>query len=144
MLDSHSVIIIQPFHTGIKGLGKICPTFDGVFDINSDIREREADVAVGVDGFHMVNKMRRSFYKYVGSNIPVKVDPISRPHVHRQIQPFFLPESWSQSLDAVVSLLAPYTTHSLTIKPFVGLVRGPKKCGESTFARTLLNRLISR
>ncbi|KAF8590302.1 hypothetical protein K439DRAFT_1330498 [Ramaria rubella] len=125
MLDSHSVIIIQPLHTGIKGLGKICPTFDSVFDVNSDIREREADVAIGVGGFYMV-------------------DPISRPHP--QIQPFFLPESWSRALDAVAPLLPPSedAIHSLTIKPFVGLVRGPKKCGKSTFARTLLNRLISR
>jgi polynucleotide 5'-hydroxyl-kinase GRC3/NOL9 len=51
---SDSVIVIQRLHTGIEGLGKIFRTFDGVFDVDSDVKEGEADDAIRIEGFHPV------------------------------------------------------------------------------------------
>ncbi|KAJ7504377.1 hypothetical protein B0H11DRAFT_2350036 [Mycena galericulata] len=51
----------------------------------------------------------------------------------KDIQPFFLPLTWEVALDSL--------SHSAC---GVYLVKGHKKSGKSTFARTLLNRLLSR
>ena len=51
---SDSVVIICPLVSGVEGLGNVCRTFDGVFDVVADIRKTEAEDAIGVKGFHPV------------------------------------------------------------------------------------------
>ncbi|KAF8486515.1 hypothetical protein JB92DRAFT_3024529 [Gautieria morchelliformis] len=122
---SDSVVVINPLISGVEGLGKVCRIFDGVFDVGFDVREKDAEDAIGVEGFH----------------------PIS-PHFrnHPQLQPFLMPESWDESLDSAVPSLSSSdeVTPLASSRSFVALIRGPKKCGKSTFARTLLNRLTTR
>ena len=61
-------------------------------------------------------------------------------------QPFELPQSWSDVLDSITSHTGTdeedITTFSLLQCP-VTIVKGPKKVGKSTLARTLLNRLTT-
>jgi polynucleotide 5'-hydroxyl-kinase GRC3/NOL9 len=51
---SDSIVIICPLVSGVEGLGNVCRTFEGVFDVVPDVRETEAEDAVGVEGFHPV------------------------------------------------------------------------------------------
>ncbi|KZT20555.1 hypothetical protein NEOLEDRAFT_1075377 [Neolentinus lepideus HHB14362 ss-1] len=55
----------------------------------------------------------------------------------RDIQTFSLPDSWDACLSSV-------TSETTETKTPVCLVKGPKNAGKSTFARTLLNRLLMR
>ncbi|KAF9442907.1 hypothetical protein P691DRAFT_738484 [Macrolepiota fuliginosa MF-IS2] len=52
----------------------------------------------------------------------------------RDTAPFILPPTWSKAL--------PPSPSSLPNNP-IYLIKGPKKCGKSSFARTLLNTLLS-
>jgi polynucleotide 5'-hydroxyl-kinase GRC3/NOL9 len=63
------------------------------------------------------------------------------------MQPLVLPPSWQSSLDLAVSQqTASEVDAAMDVDgdPPVYLVRGPKKTGKSTFARTLINRLFNR
>ena len=51
---SDSIVVIRPLVTGFQGLGKVCRTFDGVFDVGPDIREADGENVIGVEGFHPV------------------------------------------------------------------------------------------
>ncbi|KAG1895242.1 uncharacterized protein F5891DRAFT_1059852 [Suillus fuscotomentosus] len=61
-------------------------------------------------------------------------------HSDRDVLPFVLPESWSIALSAAETP----PSSADPIQPSVYVVKGPKKSGKSTFARTLLNRLLTR
>ncbi|KAJ3496367.1 hypothetical protein NMY22_g19822 [Coprinellus aureogranulatus] len=57
--------------------------------------------------------------------------------------PFTLPPSWSSALDACTSPSSPSSLHDAQVDlGYVYLVKGPKNTGKSTFARTLMNRLL--
>jgi polynucleotide 5'-hydroxyl-kinase GRC3/NOL9 len=63
------------------------------------------------------------------------------------MQPLVLPPSWQSSLGLAVSQqTASEADAAMGVDgdPPVYLVRGPKKTGKSTFARTLINRLLNR
>ncbi|KAG1838633.1 Pre-mRNA cleavage complex II protein Clp1-domain-containing protein [Suillus subalutaceus] len=61
-------------------------------------------------------------------------------HSTRDVLPFVLPESWSIALSAAET--PPSSADPIPLSVYV--VKGPKKSGKSTFARTLLNRLLAR
>lgn len=61
-------------------------------------------------------------------------------HSTRDVLPFVLPESWSIALSAAET--SPSSADPIPVSVYV--VKGPKKSGKSTFARTLLNRLLAR
>ncbi|KAG2338562.1 hypothetical protein BDR05DRAFT_969131 [Suillus weaverae] len=61
-------------------------------------------------------------------------------HSTRDMLPFVLPESWSTALS--VAEMSPSSADPIPLSVYV--VKGPKKSGKSTFARTLLNRLLAR
>ncbi|KAG1775748.1 hypothetical protein EV702DRAFT_1233957, partial [Suillus placidus] len=71
---------------------------------------------------------------------------VIRPHVSlvthstRDMLPFVLPESWSTALSAAE--MPPSSVDPIPLSVYV--VKGPKKSGKSTFAWTLLNRLLVR
>lgn len=61
-------------------------------------------------------------------------------HSTRDVLPFVLPESWSIALSAAEA--PPSSADPIPLSVYV--VKGPKKSGKSTFARTLLNRLLAK
>lgn len=54
---------------------------------------------------------------------------------------FLMPEQWAKTLDNLAILSDGQTSAN---DKFIGVVKGPKNCGKSTFARTLLSRLCTR
>lgn len=60
-------------------------------------------------------------------------------HSTKDIHPFTLPNSWEAALASVDK----QPDSEMSSAP-VYLVKGPKKSGKSTLARTLVNRLLSR
>ena len=55
------------------------------------------------------------------------------------VTPFILPPSWSETLERCTSILQIPEAQDVCN---VYLVKGPKNTGKSTFARTLLNKLL--
>ncbi|KIJ60990.1 hypothetical protein HYDPIDRAFT_97607 [Hydnomerulius pinastri MD-312] len=60
-------------------------------------------------------------------------------HSTKDIHPFTLPHSWETALSSIDGT----QVSDIATAP-ICLVRGPKKTGKSTFARTLVNRLLDR
>lgn len=54
------------------------------------------------------------------------------------VYPYYTPPSWSRAISSLSSSDDDLQT------PFVGLVKGPKRSGKSTFARALINNLLRR
>lgn len=59
----------------------------------------------------------------------------------KDLKPFVLPSSWSNALDTII--LNERNKELDSSFPGIYLVRGPKNCGKSTFARTLVNNLLN-
>ncbi|KDQ14247.1 hypothetical protein BOTBODRAFT_132759 [Botryobasidium botryosum FD-172 SS1] len=114
-----SVVLIQEMLTGVEGIGTICKSFERVFD-NDDL---ELDEAWRIHGF---------------TPIPPNILP------PRDLQPFALPPSWQATLDLLIPEESQDMDEDTSLDPLVALVKGPKKSGKSTFARTLLSRLTTR
>ncbi|KAJ4476197.1 hypothetical protein J3R30DRAFT_413851 [Lentinula aciculospora] len=120
-----ALIVLQELHTGVEGLGQVCRTFDGVFSVHPrDVLNRE-DEDLQLKGVQIVT------------------------HQSKHLSPLIIPSSWKHALDEV------YTGSQDEIEmdvdeniqespPKIYLVKGPKKIGKSSFARTLVNRLLSR
>jgi polynucleotide 5'-hydroxyl-kinase GRC3/NOL9 len=117
---SNSVVLIRPLHTGVEGLGKVCRTFAGVFDVDS----KGLDDCLGIPTCRVAHTLHS----------PALI-------------PFSLPPSWQDALSSPlipdIHHLSEPTPFTPSSHPLVALVRGPKRTGKSTFARTLLNRLVS-
>ncbi|OSD01689.1 hypothetical protein PYCCODRAFT_1445437 [Trametes coccinea BRFM310] len=112
---SDAVILLQELHTGIEGLGRVCRTFDGFF-APSRWHRNQLRFDLGLGGVYFL--------------------PFHTP----DITPLVIPSRWTAAADAAVS----NNDEEAAIKRHVYLVRGPKNAGKSTFARFLLNRLLSR
>ncbi|WWC62750.1 uncharacterized protein I303_105347 [Kwoniella dejecticola CBS 10117] len=61
------------------------------------------------------------------------------------VYPHITPPSWSDALSALIppNQLEEYGEMEM-LEPFIGLVKGPKRSGKSTFARAVLNNLLER
>ncbi|KAF5344139.1 hypothetical protein D9758_008828 [Tetrapyrgos nigripes] len=115
MENSDTVFILQELRTNVEGLGAVCKTFDNVF--RPSRLDTVGSLDLRVTGVHMV------------------------PDASKYIHPFVIPHSW----DVALNVPLPDATDSVaTLMPPVHLVKGPKKSGKSTFAKTLLNRLLQR
>ncbi|KAH7103726.1 hypothetical protein BKA62DRAFT_654867 [Auriculariales sp. MPI-PUGE-AT-0066] len=60
-------------------------------------------------------------------------------HASRRIQPFILPKSWQLGLERLDAEMSQENGDPLVI-----MVKGGKRSGKSTLARTILNRLVTR
>ena len=69
--------------------------------------------------------------------------PYQVTRASRRIQPFILPPSWAIGLEAVDPPKTRKDEASL-LKATVVVVKGAKRSGKSTLARTVLNRLATR
>ncbi|KAG8883466.1 Polynucleotide 5'-hydroxyl-kinase grc3 [Tulasnella sp. 331] len=112
--EKNCALLLRPLTTGVEGLEKVCGTFDGVFDGADD-----TDEVLSICGFHPV---------YSAAN---------------NLQPFTFTPEWKRALDEVAPPTSDSLSHTSTAipRPLVAMVKGPKRTGKSTFARTLLNRL---
>ncbi|KAG8218197.1 hypothetical protein J3R82DRAFT_3756 [Butyriboletus roseoflavus] len=99
--------------------------------------------ATGVEGLGHICKVFENIFK--PPRMPDAVPGVHLPGIHvinqgaRDIHPFVLPTSWEAALASIDK--RPDT--ELSSAP-ICLVKGPKKSGKSTLARTLVNRLLSR
>ncbi|KAJ6615463.1 hypothetical protein B0H10DRAFT_1801363 [Mycena sp. CBHHK59/15] len=104
-----AIVALQQLQSGVEGLGRICRTFDGVFQPSRWQQRNDAEHDLRLPGVHLLTE------------------------ASRDIQPFILPTTWETALQSL--------SDSVT---GVYLVKGHKKSGKSSFARTLLNRLLTR
>ncbi|KAG8931236.1 Polynucleotide 5'-hydroxyl-kinase grc3, partial [Tulasnella sp. 418] len=111
-----TVLLLRNHNCGIGGLGTVCKIFDSIFQPSVASTQNE-EIKLGVDGFY----------------------PILKPMPN--VYPFIMPDSWSSVLEEIATSTdsaAPSQQH------IVAIVKGAKRSGKSTFARTLLNRLLSK
>ncbi|KAH9853336.1 hypothetical protein C2E23DRAFT_119714 [Lenzites betulinus] len=111
-----AVVVLQELHTGIEGLGRICRTFDGLF---------------------APSRWHRNQVRYDLCLDNVYFIPLQTPDT----LPLVVPKTWTAFTDAVLPLSD--DDDAVTKRP-IYLVKGPKNAGKSTFARLLLNKLLSR
>ncbi|KAH6869602.1 hypothetical protein BKA70DRAFT_1131662 [Coprinopsis sp. MPI-PUGE-AT-0042] len=137
LLKSGSILLFAPLSTGVEKLGIVCRLFEDVFvpskwqrQLNNSA-DRKSD-GLGVDGLFVVHRQSRD------------------------VVPFVLPTSWLEALDELLSPISSSPSTSLHPTPSYSLsnmddahapstaflVKGPRNSGKSTFARTLLNRLL--
>jgi polynucleotide 5'-hydroxyl-kinase GRC3/NOL9 len=126
-----AVVAIQSLDTGVEGLGRVCRVFDGVFEPSRWLRSSAEVVRPGVS-------LVRVLFLNVCKSIICPVIQVT--HSTRDVLPFVLPESWSIALSAAEA--PPSSADPIPLSVYV--VKGPKKSGKSTFARTLLNRLLAK
>ncbi|KAF9457216.1 hypothetical protein BDZ94DRAFT_1176032 [Collybia nuda] len=107
-----TLLLIQELNTGVKGLGRICRTFNGVFE-PSRWQKDETLGSLQLPGVYLIAEQTRD------------------------VQVFSLPVSWDLALP-------PPPTEPSDTPVGVHLVKGPKRSGKSTFARTLVNTLLTQ
>ncbi|KIK54740.1 hypothetical protein GYMLUDRAFT_206207 [Collybiopsis luxurians FD-317 M1] len=142
------VILLQDLQTGVEGLGKVCRTFEGVFSIHPR------------DVLNLNHSENPQGNGDVGNTLQLKgARVIARQS--KYISPFSMPSSWQQALDGIYPMskdAAEEKNGDIEMRneqdddgeergrqtPNIYLVKGLKKVGKSSFARTLVNRLLSR
>ncbi|GJJ07824.1 hypothetical protein Clacol_002029 [Clathrus columnatus] len=114
-----SLILIQSLKMNVESLGNY-QILSQLFNPYENENNESISQCIGIDGLHFVNP-----------SVSLK------PPMHT----FLLHDSWANALDLCISK---FTSNNVSIaKPFVGLVKGPKNCGKSTFARSLLNTILT-
>ncbi|KAL5488415.1 GRC3 [Sanghuangporus weigelae] len=102
------------------------------------------DVHTGVEGLGLICKTFENVFD--ASSLGEDTLRLSGARVlttiPRSLQVFHIPDSWRNALAALPSGLS--ENGDVDLEPLTLLVRGQKRTGKSTFARTLLNRLICR
>ncbi|KAH7343973.1 hypothetical protein B0J17DRAFT_714121 [Rhizoctonia solani] len=118
--SSHVVLVFQELVTGVEGLGRVVPTFAGIFE--PDNRDR------GV-----TERILESVHIYKSES---QVDTS-----------FYFPDDWQRAISNILSDTSggdPSTVGNHLCDAPVILVRGAKNSGKSTFSRSLANSLTSR
>ncbi|KAL4250974.1 Polynucleotide 5'-hydroxyl-kinase GRC3 [Abortiporus biennis] len=110
-----TVLLVQELRTGIEGLGRICRTFETSFELPGKLSTSKRN-DIGLQGVHLIS------------------------HETHDIHGFSVSSSWKFALSSIPSVAEDQTTNYARQ---VYLVKGTKKTGKSTFARTLLNRLTT-
>lgn len=110
-----AVLLFQELKTGVEGLGKICRPFLNAFEPSKWMSRGKDSNPFNLSGLSMVREQLSDVY------------------------PFVLPHTWSDALGRCsAALKSPEAQEVCNIY----LVKGPKNTGKSTFARTLMNRLL--
>lgn len=131
-----SVVILQELETGVEGLGRVVRTFESSFKCTRKEEDEEGS-DLGLAGVRLVCCFRLLVYIIAHSLF----DQLC--HQSRDIQPFCLPHTWETAMSSSAPSSRGDSAASLAV-PTASLVKGPKNSGKSTFARTLLNRLLTR
>ncbi|EJD53281.1 hypothetical protein AURDEDRAFT_81640 [Auricularia subglabra TFB-10046 SS5] len=109
------VLVLSEVHTDVEGLTDVCRAFEDVF-----APEEDFCTPMPLRGLYLIERATR------------------------RAQPFDLPPSWQTALDAVEAPPAKGRQDNGLAKPLVIMVKGAKRSGKSTLARTALNRLVMR
>ncbi|KAL5508618.1 GRC3 [Sanghuangporus vaninii] len=100
------------------------------------------DVHTGVEGLGLICKTFENVFE--ASSLAEDAFHLSGARVlttiPRSLQVFQMPDSWRHALTSLPSALS--ENGDVNLEPLILLVRGQKRTGKSTFALTLLNRLI--
>ncbi|KAI5116887.1 hypothetical protein M0805_009277 [Coniferiporia weirii] len=112
-----AVIFFEGATTGVEGLGRVCKTYEDVFEAGSSV-----DDVLGLHSAKLLSSLDRSMYS------------------------FQTPVSWQNSLASLPTapLVDKDEDEISSPEPTVILVRGQKRTGKSTLARTIMNRLLGR
>ncbi|KAI0829227.1 hypothetical protein BC628DRAFT_1359721 [Trametes gibbosa] len=110
-----AVVILQELQTGIEGLGRVCRPFNGFFT-PSRWHQSQVRFDMGLDNVYFMPAQTLDTY------------------------PLIVPKTWTAVTEAALSCK---DDDGASQEP-VYLVKGPKNAGKSTFARLLLNKLLSR
>ncbi|KAJ3915295.1 hypothetical protein F5877DRAFT_48865 [Lentinula edodes] len=127
------LVLLQELRSGVEALGKVCRTFDGVFELHPrDVLNRNRELEEEAEDVLRLRAARII------------------THQSKYVSPLVIPPSWEKALDEV-------STQNLECHdddddseterkhpPNIYLIKGPKKVGKSSFARTLVNRLLSQ
>ncbi|KAJ3815166.1 hypothetical protein F5876DRAFT_31318 [Lentinula aff. lateritia] len=121
------LILLQELRSGVEALGKVCRTFDGVFEVhprdvlnhNRELEEEAEDV------------LRLRAVRII-------------THQSKYVSPLVIPPSWEKALYEVSTHDDDDSETERKHSPNIYLIKGPKKVGKSSFARTLVNRLLSQ
>nr|VWP00571.1 Uncharacterized protein [Ganoderma boninense] len=112
-----AVVVLQELHTGIEGLGKICRSFDGFFSPSRWHRD-QMRFDLGLDTVYFLS------------------------HQTPDVFPLDIPSSWGTAIKTVSSAWS--NEDGFSAQRCTYLIRGSKNAGKSTFARVVLNRLLSK
>jgi len=123
-----AVIVLQRLSTGVEALGRVCKTFEQAFVPPKYL----AGDCIPLPNLSTVSMV--CFRTFSGTKKLMNCQVLREK---KEIRPFLLPSSWTLSLDQLHD-------SSNELSPPVCLVKGSKKCGKSTFARTVVNRLLER
>ncbi|KAH8115740.1 hypothetical protein DFH11DRAFT_1507371, partial [Phellopilus nigrolimitatus] len=112
-----TIIFLEDNLTGIDGLGRVCKTFEGIFE--------------GEASSENVFRLRSA------RNVSA---------LNRAMQPFQVPVSWQNAFAFLPKTPSEggIGDETLSPQPVVVLVRGQKRTGKSTLARTVMNRLLNQ
>ena len=69
--------------------------------------------------------------------------PLQLTRQHRDVHPFEISTSWNRALSSISPESSKEDDLPRLAAP-ICIIKGPRKTGKSTFARTLLNRLVTR
>ncbi|KAJ3889571.1 hypothetical protein GG344DRAFT_67021 [Lentinula edodes] len=126
------LVLLQELRSGVEALGKVCKTFDGVFEVHPrDVLNRNRELEEEAEDVLRLRAVRII------------------THQSKYVSPLVIPASWEKALDEVSTknLDDDHDHDSETERkhpPNIYLIKGPKKVGKSSFARTLVNRLLSQ
>ncbi|THV08416.1 hypothetical protein K435DRAFT_787888 [Dendrothele bispora CBS 962.96] len=113
---SSTLFALQELRTNVEGLGSVCRTFERVFQPPRFNGGGQIDMQL--TGVHMVT------------------------NAMKDIHPFIVPSSWDAALETLSSPKG--VDVCSTLEPPLCFVRGSKKSGKSSFAKTLVNRLVQK
>ncbi|KZT09937.1 uncharacterized protein LAESUDRAFT_673600 [Laetiporus sulphureus 93-53] len=111
-----TVILLQELRTGVEGLGFTCRTFKDVFSPSPSQRLSPL-CDLQLHGVHLLSTQTHG------------------------ISSFVMPRTWES---AMASVLAHSCGQGPTPARNVFLVKGPRNAGKSTFAKILMNRLLTK
>ncbi|KAJ3925368.1 MAG: hypothetical protein NXY57DRAFT_928602 [Lentinula lateritia] len=126
------LVLLQELRSGVEALGKVCKTFDGVFEVHPrDVLNRNRELEEEAEDVLRLRAVRII------------------THQSKYVSPLVIPASWEKALDEVSTKNwdDDHDDDSETERkhpPNIYLIKGPKKVGKSSFARTLVNRLLSQ
>lgn len=121
-----TLVMFEEASVGVEGLQTVCRTFDGIFNTRS-----QQDDVLALKSASLVSI---SFPKIIPKLNTIVLQLTALPP---SLQPFKLPTSWETAFNNP-------SLSEETYEPPVILIKGPKRTGKSTAARTLLNTLLNK
>lgn len=123
-----AVVLLQQQNTGIEGLGRIYRIFEDVF-VPPHVERTAGTAETGLNGVYYVRSIYCPYTCLTSIQVETQISGLS---------PVVIEPSWRSAIENVMRRDPQENTRC------VYMVRGTRKSGKSTFARTLLNTLVTR